>query len=45
MDAERNFIQAKIRVAELALTHYRAALKLEGELRPTTRSTTKPSDY
>ena len=45
MDAERNCIQAEIRVAELALTRYRAALKLEGELRPTTRSTTKPSDY
>jgi len=44
MDAERNCIQAKIRVAELALTRYRVALKLEGELRPTTRSTMKPSD-
>ena len=44
MDAERNCIQAEIRVAELALTRYRVALKLEGELRPTTRSTMKPSD-
>jgi hypothetical protein len=31
MDAERNCIQAEIRVAELALTRYRAALKPEGE--------------
>ena len=34
--AERNVIKAEIRVAELALTHYRTALSLEDELNPPT---------
>ena len=33
---ERNSIQAEIRVAELALTHYRAALALESEISQST---------
>jgi len=34
---ERNRIQAEIRVAELALTHYRTALALEGEITSATQ--------